>query len=205
MIYLLVIIVSAMNFRNKVLLFWILTTLALFYIFYYVYVGADYHFYFFYIYLIIAYWISKSNKKFFVICFILLSLLYCFKKPMYDYYYTMCNNENIECVLSEIKDADTVYCTVFRYIKMLPYISKDIVLKDYNNESLISYNNFHTIWSVWPQPNYDKLIQVAPPNSYLLITSKDKTLSIFINKYANRLDVNKYNTKCGNHFIYKLR
>lgn len=201
-LYVFVLITSLLYFRGKYLLFFVSSCLSLFLVFYYVYTGFDYHFYFFYIYLIIAYWISNPNsfKIFFVIAFSLLSFLYIFKKPfpIYCPYFNWQKDEITDLIMDELNVNSIVYTTIQTVDFVLPYL-KNVKLKDFENNNIISFENFHTIYSRRIKPNMDNLYSIVPSNSYILVKISD-----IDNLNLDFSEKNSYKTGSG-LLLYKFK
>ena len=163
----------------KILYFLLFSWISLLFVFAFVYCGFDYHFYFFYVYLIFAYWITGTslccNKKIFAIFFILLSILYCFKRVSNIWMFKTYYKENAMCITKELDEHSIIYTNLFDYNVLLPYINNS-QLKDYNGKPLVSFDNFKNIYLEKKKVDLNNLYEIAPPNSYLLlkaISAKD--------------------------------
>ena len=199
-----VLISSVLFFRRNIniLIFLMLSWGGLLLFFLFVYCGFDYHFYFFYVYLIMAYWMSPQgsgrSKKFFVTFFLLISILFCFKRVSNDWLVKTYYKETAACITSGLKTGTVLYMNLFDYNVLLPYL-KEMNLRDYNGGSLVSFDNFSKIYSKKVVLDYNSLYSRAVRNSYLLIkagNAKDAGL--------NFSDKSRFK-ECGADILYKLK
>lgn len=201
------IVISAFLFlKNKprTLIFLLCSWLELLFIFMFVYNGYDYHYYFFYIYLILAYWMgadSNSHKKFFVIMFVLLSLLYCSKqekKEWNEWIYKPNSSDVAACIYETVGSDSNLYASLFYHDMLIPYLN-GINLKDYRGNDLVSFNNFRNIYREHPKLNFDKLYKNAPENSYLLVQLR--ILNVLNLDYSDK----KRYKQCYGEIIYRIK
>ena len=202
-IYPAVIISSIMFFKQnkKFLFFLFFSWFGLFSLLAFVYCGFDYHFYFFYIYLILAYWMNGNSvkyKKVFSVFFILLSMLYCFKRVGNEWlsktYYTV----TAKCIASIVERDTVIYTTLFDHNILLPYLD-GIILKDYDGKPLVSFENFSKIYASRIPLDYNKLYNIAQPESYLLINAKKAQ-----DAGLDFSDKTRYR-ECGADILYRIK
>lgn len=195
---LVIIVASFMFFRGKALIFWLLSSFTLLFVFAFAYCGFDYHFYFFYVYLILAYWINSSLrfKNFFMAIFCTLSMLYCFKTVDTGWHFKTYYKETAACITESLNSGSTIYTTLYDHNVLLPYLDK-VTLKDFSNNSLLSFENFQSIYTKHPEPDFQKLYDIAPPDSYLLIKSVKVSGLDFSDKTRFK--------ECGSDILYRIK
>ncbi len=186
--------------NKRILLFLLSSWLVLIGIFFTVYCGFDYHFYFLYIYLILAYWVGYENnnsyKKIFITFFILLSSLFCFKKVSNVWLFNTYYRDTAACILSNVSPNSYIYANLFEVNILLPYLY-NLNLKDFEDNSLVSFDNYRNIYSKRILPDYDKIFKSAPYNSYLLIKPAQAAGLDFKDK--NRF------CECNDFILYKIK
>lgn len=204
-IYPLILVLSFLFFRmnTKILLFWLLSSSVLLSVFVFVYCGFDYHFYFFYIYLILAYWLMPDMdnlkcRKFFVIAFCALSFLFCMKTVSNEWHFKTYYKENASCIMDGIVKGSTIYTNLYEYNILLPYMDRSM-LKDYDGNSLVSFENFQKIYLEHKSLDLNKLYRIAPKNSYVLLKANSvKGKNLDFSKKTNYRE-------CGADILYKIK
>lgn len=100
--------------------------------------------------------------------------------------------------MNELDDNSTVYTNIQTVDFVLPYL-KNIRLKDFEDNNIISFENFYTIYSRRLKPNMDNLYSMAPSNSYILAKISD-----IDNLNLDFSEKNSYKTGSG-LLLYKFK
>ena len=202
-------------YANKRILFYVVSSFLLFYLFtIYIYASFNYHYQFMFILLCIYNWIyldttseyiDKKSWKYFNIWFVCLCLLFSpiirhsgkWFFPKDDY------KIRLQCIQDIAPEGSIIYSSMYSMGYEIPYLKDKYILKTFGGDDLLSFNSFYNTYKKDYINNYKRKYLKSLPNDGI-----NKFLFVDINYSMDKMPSTKIfgmPENCINMYIYQLK